>query len=84
MVEGRVWGFPLVGKMVATICIRKNCLNAEVHATRKYSRTPLFRSPKGNGKKFEIAGLRNNRGSVKGKGKSKSIRSSFEIEGTSN
>ena len=25
---------------------------------------PLFRSPKGNGKKFEIAGFRNNRGSV--------------------
>ena len=49
-----------------------------------YSRTPLFRSPKGNGKKFEIAGLRNNRGSVKGKGKSKGIRSSFEIAGTSN
>ena len=49
-----------------------------------YSRTPLFRSPKGNGKKFEIAGFRNNRGSVKGKGKSKGIRSSFEIAGTSN
>ena len=45
----------------------------------KYSRTPLFRSPKGNEKKFEIAGLRNNRGSVKGKGKSEGIRSSFEI-----
>ena len=30
-----------------------------------YSRTLLFRSPKGNGKKFEIAGFRNNRGSVK-------------------
>ena len=50
----------------------------------KYSRTPLFRSPKGNEKKFEIAGLRNNRGSVKGKGKSEGIRSSFEIAGTSN
>ena len=49
-----------------------------------YSRTPLFRSPKGNGKKFEIAGLRNKRGSVKGKGKSKGIRSSIEIVGTSN
>jgi len=49
-----------------------------------YSRTPLFRSPKGNGKKFEIAGFRNNPGSVKGKGKSKGIRSSFEIAGTSN
>ena len=47
-----------------------------------YSRTPLFRSPKGNEKKFEIAGLRNNRGSVKGKGKSEGIRSSFEIAGT--
>ena len=35
-------------------------------------------------KKFEIAGLRNNRGSVKAKGKSKGIRSSFEIAGTSN
>ena len=45
---------------------------------------PLFRSPKGNEKKFEIAGLRNNRGSVKGKGKSKGIRSSLEIAGTSN
>ena len=32
----------------------------------------------------EIAGLRNNRGSVKEKGKSKGIRSSFEIAGTSN
>ena len=50
----------------------------------EYSRTPLFRSPKGNGKKFEIAGLRNNRESVKEKGKSKGIRSSFEIAGTSN
>ena len=50
----------------------------------KYSPTPLFRSPKGNGKRFEIAGFRNNRGSVKGKGKSKGIRSSFEIAGTSN
>ena len=50
----------------------------------QYSRAPLFRSPKGNEKKFEIAGLRNNRGSVKGKGKSKGIRSSFEIAGTSN
>ena len=37
VVEGRVWGRALVGKMVATICIRKNCLNAEVHATRKYN-----------------------------------------------
>ena len=50
---------------------------------KAYSRTPLFRSPKGNGKKFEIAGFGNNRGSVKGRGKSKGIRSSFEIEGTS-
>ena len=50
----------------------------------KYSRTPLFRSPKGNGKRFEIAGFRNNRGSEKGKGKSKGLRSSFEITGTSN
>ena len=31
----------------------------------RYSRTPLFRSPKGNGKSFEIAGFRNNRGSLK-------------------
>ena len=31
------------------------------HQIAKYSRTPLFRSPKGNGKKFEIAGFRNNR-----------------------
>ena len=30
-----------------------------------YSRTPLFRSPKGNGKKLEIAGFRNNQGKVK-------------------
>ena len=32
---------------------------------KRYSWTPLFRSPKGNRKKFEIAGFRNNRGSVK-------------------
>ena len=63
-----------------TICIR---ILRKIN-TFKYSRTPLFRSPKGNGKKFEIAGLRNNRGSVKGKGKSKGIRSSLEIAGTSN
>ena len=49
-----------------------------------YSQTSPFRSPKGNEKKIEIAGLRNNRGSVKGKSKSKGIRSSFEIAGTSN
>ena len=49
-----------------------------------FSRTPLFRSPKGNEKMFEIAGLRNNRGSVKGKGKSEGMRSSFEVAGTSN
>ena len=30
-----------------------------------YSWTPLFRSPKGNGKKFEIVRFRNKRGSVK-------------------
>ena len=51
---------------------------------KELSRTRLFRSPKGIGKKFEIAGFRNNRGSVKGKGKSKGIRPSFEIAGTSN
>ena len=55
-----------------------------ITSTNMYSRTPLFRSPKGNEKKFEIAGLRNNRGSIKGKGKSKGIRSSFEIAGTLN
>lgn len=49
-----------------------------------YGWTLLFRSSKENGKKFEIAGFRNNRGSVKGKSKSKEIRSSFEIVGTSN
>ena len=49
-----------------------------------YSRTPLFRSPKENGKKFKITGFQNNRESVKGKGKSKGIRSSFKIAGTSN
>ena len=37
VVEGRVWVRALVNKMVATICIRKNCLNAEVHAKRKYN-----------------------------------------------
>ena len=37
VVEERVWGRALVGKMMATICIRKNCLNAEVHANRKYN-----------------------------------------------
>ena len=43
-----------------------------------------FEVPREMKKNFEIAGLRNNRGSVKGKGKSKGIRSSFEIAGTSN
>ena len=43
-----------------------------------------FEVPREMKKKFEIAGLRNNRGSVKGKSKSKGIRSSFEIAGTSN
>ena len=43
-----------------------------------------FEVPREMKKKFEIAGLRNNRGSVKRKGKSKGIRSSFEIAGTSN
>ena len=37
MVEERVWGRTLVGKIMATTYIRKNCLNAEVHATRKYN-----------------------------------------------
>ena len=68
------------------VCVMYNEIKCS-HFHRRlsnYSRTPLFRSPKGNGKKFEIAGFRNNRGSVKGKGKSKGIRSSFEIAGTSN
>ena len=43
-----------------------------------------FEVPREMEKKFEIAGFRNNRGSVKGKGKSRGIRSSFEIAGTSN
>ena len=43
-----------------------------------------FEVPREMKKKFEIAGLRNNRGSVKGKGKSEGIRSSFEIAETSN
>ena len=43
-----------------------------------------FEVPREMEKKFEIAGLRNNRGSVQEKGKSKGIRSSFEIAGTSN
>ena len=43
-----------------------------------------FEVPREMEKKFEIAGLRNNWGSVKGKGKSKGLRSSFEIAGTSN
>ena len=34
-----------------------------------------FEVPREMGKKFEIAGFRNNRGSVKGKGESKGIRS---------
>ena len=58
--------------------------NLKIKNFSKYSWTLLFRSPKENGKKLEIAGLWNNRGSVKGKGKSKGIRSSFEIAGTSN
>ena len=48
-----------------------------------------FEVPREMEKKFEIAGFRNNQGSVKGKGKSKGIRSScgdfelteFEIAG---
>ena len=38
---------------------------AQIFEHNTVGRTPLFRSPKGNGKKFEIAGFRNNRGSVK-------------------
>ena len=49
-----------------------------------YSRTRYFEVPGEMGKKFEIAGFQNNRGSVKGKGKSRGIRSSFEIAGTLN
>ena len=45
---------------------------------------PYFEVPREMEKKVEIAGFRNKRGSVKGKGKSKGIRSSFEIAGTSN
>ena len=51
----------------------------------KYTVEPgYFEVPREMEKKFEIEGLRNNRGSVKGKGKSKGLRSSFEIAGTSN
>ena len=64
--------------------LRSMAVFARLTARLYYSRTPLFRSPKGNGKKFEIAGFRNNRESVKGKGESKGIRSPFEITGTSN
>ena len=42
-----------------------------------------FEVPREMEKKFEIAEFGNNRGSVKGRGKSKGIRSSFEIVGTS-
>ena len=43
-----------------------------------------FKDPREMEKKFEIAGLQNNQGSVKGEGKSKGLRSCFEIVGTSN
>ena len=43
-----------------------------------------FEVPREMEKKFKIAGFRNNRGSVKGKGESKGIQSPFEIMGTSN
>ena len=43
-----------------------------------------FEVPREMEKKFEIAGLQNNQGSVKGEGKSKGLRSCFEIAGTSN
>ena len=36
-----------------------------MHHLLYYSRTPLFPSPKGNGKKFEIAGFQNNWRSMK-------------------
>ena len=58
--------------------------NTSHAGTLNYSRTPLFRSPRGNRKKFEIAGFQKHWGSVKDKGKSKGIRSSFEIVGTLN
>ena len=58
-------------------------MNSEVWYTSTVE-PRYFEVPREMEKKFEIAGLRNNRGSVKGKGKSKGIRSSFEIAGTSN
>ena len=36
-----------------------------MHHLLYYSQTPLFRSPKGNGKKFKIAGFQNNWRSIK-------------------
>ena len=79
----KTWRTAAVKRSVSNLSSNKT-ITGEQNMNNKYSRTPLFRSRKGNGKKFEIAGFRNNRGSVKGKGKSKGIRSSFEIAGTSN
>ena len=79
----KTWRTAAVKRSVSNLSSNKT-ITGEQNMNNKYSRTPLFRSRKGNGKKFEIAGFRNNWGSVKGKGKSKGIRSSFEIAGTSN
>ena len=64
------------------LCLKQ--ASFEIFGCKYVQSNPAIRSPDGNEKKFEIAGLRNNRGRVKGKGKSKGIRSSFEIAGTSN
>ena len=51
----------------------------KIRADRIQSNPAISKSQGKLKKKFEIEGLQSNRGSVKGKGKSKGIRSSFEI-----
>ena len=54
---------------ISCSCDFSGCSCGYFLTMKYYSRIPLFWSPKGNGKKFEIAGFRNIQGSVKGKGK---------------
>ena len=82
LISGSGWPFPLPPYLkVWAHHWNWQCTNA---IKMNYSRTPYFEVPREMEKKFEIAGFQNNRGSIKGKGKSKGIGSSFEIAGTSN
>ena len=70
--------------MIIISCKRVNGKSSKNYVNTCTVEPRYFEVPREMKKMFEIAGLRNNRGSVKGKGKSKGIRSSFEIVGTSN